>query len=379
MNKLLIVLALIINSFWASGQEKTTDSLPFSLEDRLLVFKASINGEEIDFAFDTGASIGLSNSTIVSRAGLIVKNGSQSINDANLKKIKIKNTLIQKMQIGSLVLENIKGVVYDMEFLTCHKFYLLGMDVIGRLNWKIDFKQKLIFVSKKPFPTNETTIEIPVSNATNRPKTSLTINGINYPNCLIDLGYSGSIEIPENSNLNMLHQQLLGKGKTQLGLSSNMSVSGLGQADTVKSILLDKIQIGQSNFSNTICSIHEKTNFKIGLGFFSTQTTIFILNHSEGKYYIEPNHVSEKLPLPLDARVSYQDGKLVITGLNLNKNSSTKMLTIGETIKSINGKQASEFNDNCQFLLEYYHYKKPFIQIEKIDGTIVTIKRSDLM
>ncbi|HQS56572.1 MAG TPA: hypothetical protein PLK14_15825, partial [Sediminibacterium sp.] len=266
-----------------------------------------------------------------------------------------------------------------MEFLTCHKFYLLGMDVIGRLNWKIDFKKQLIFVSKIPFKTNETFFELPVSNSTNRPKTSITILGINYPNCLIDLGYTGSIEIPENPNLNMLHHQLIGKGKTLVGLNSDMSVIGLGKADTVKSILLDKIEIGQSNFTNTICSIYEKTKFKIGIGFFSTQTTTFILNHSEGKYYIEPNKFSEKLPLSLDARVSYQDGKLVITALNLNTNSSTKMLTIGETIKSINGKQASEFNDNCQFLLEYFQYKKPFIQIEKNDGTTVIIKRSDLM
>jgi hypothetical protein len=84
------------------------------------------------------------------------------------------------------------------------------------------------------------------------------------------------------------------------------------------------------------------------------------------------------LTLPLDARVSYQEGKLLVTALNLNKNSSAKQLSIGETIKSINGKQASDFNDNCQFLLEFYHTKKTSIQIEKLDGTLVTIQRSTL-
>ncbi len=253
------------------------------------------------------------------------------------------------------------------------------MDVIGKLNWKIDFIQKKLLVSKTPFPINDTYFELPVSNSTHRPKTSLTLNGINYPNCLIDLGYTGSIEIPENADLNTVHQNLTGSGKTGLGLNSNMSVTGLGKADTVKTILFDQIKIGQSNFTNTTCAVYEKTNFKIGIGFFSTQTTAFILNHTESKYYIQSNPISETVPLTLDARVSYQEGKLVITSLNLNKNSSSLMLTIGETIKSIDGKKASDFNDNCQFLLEYYYTNRPSIQIEKLDGTVVMIKRSALL
>ncbi len=379
MIKPFLGIVLIFCGFISNAQVNSIDTIPFSLENKLLVFKASINDVIVDFAFDTGATLGLSNSSVQSTTGLIVKNGSQTITDANLKKIKINNTVIRKMKIGTHLIENIKGAIYDMEFLTCHQFYLLGMDVIGKLNWKIDFNQQLLFVSKIPFPINDSNIELPVSNSTYRPKTNLTINGINYPNCLIDLGYTGSIEIPENSDLNMLHQQLIGSGKTSIALNSSMSVTGLGKADTVKTILLDQFKIGGSNFSNTNCAVYEKTDFKIGIGFFSSQTTSFVLNHTEGKYYIEPNPVSEKNPLLLDARVSYQDGKLIITSINLNKNSSTQLLTIGETIKSIDGKKASEFNDNCQFLLEYYHTKKPTIQIEKLDGTIVMIKRSALL
>jgi predicted aspartyl protease len=378
MFKKILGLVLTLYSFTSDAQIQTIDTIPFSLDTKLLVFKASINDVVVNFAFDTGATLGLSNSTIQSSTGLIVKNGSQTITDANLKKIKINNTVIKKMQIGSHLIENIKGAIYDMEFLTCHQLYLLGMDVIGKLNWKIDFKHQQLLVSKSPFSINNNLIEIPVSNISNRPKTSLVINGINYPDCLIDLGYTGSIEIPENAALNMHYQQMIGTGRTEIGLNSNMSVTGLGKPDTVKTILMDKFKIGDIDLNNVNATIYEKTKFKIGIGFFSTQTTAIILNHTVGKYYIEPKPNSEPLLLPLDARVSYQDGLLRITAINLNKNSSAKQLSIGETIKSINGKQASDFNDNCQFFLEFFNPKKTSLQIEKLDGTLVTILRSPL-
>ena len=99
MIKPIIVLFLMLSSFKAFTQINKIDTIPFSLENKLLVFKALINDVVVDFAFDTGASLGLSNSTIQSSTGLIVKKGSQTISDANLKKIKINNTVIKKMQI----------------------------------------------------------------------------------------------------------------------------------------------------------------------------------------------------------------------------------------------------------------------------------------
>lgn len=379
MKKTIISLVFCLCSSISFAQTITIDSIPFTLDKKLLVFKASINGVAFDFAFDTGATIGLSNASVQSQTGLIVKKGSQTITDANLKKLKINNTVIKQMQIGSHQFENVKGAIYDMEFLTCHQLYLLGMDVIGQLNWKIDFKKQLIYVSKQPFTISDTNIEIPVSNATHRPKTSLTIHGINYPNCLIDLGYTGYIEIPENPALNLLHQQLFGTNKTAIGLNSNMSVAGLGKPDTVKTILVDQVSMGQLNLQNAFCTISEKTDFKIGIGFFSSQSTEMILNCTAGKYYISPNESKSSLPLTLDARVSYQNGHLVVTSLNLNQNSTSKLLSIGEIVNSINGKKATDFNDNCQFLLEFYHTKIASIQIEKLDGRILTIGRSALL
>ena len=148
MNKTIISLVFCLCSSISFAQTITIDSIPFTLDKKLLVFKASINGVAFDFAFDTGATIGLSNASVQSQTGLIVKKGSQTITDANLKKLKINNTVIKQMQIGSHQFENVKGAIYDMEFLTCHQLYLLGMDVIGQLNWKIDFKKQLIYVSK---------------------------------------------------------------------------------------------------------------------------------------------------------------------------------------------------------------------------------------
>lgn len=380
MMKLLIlfVVGFFTNISTAFSQETSIDTIPFSMENKILVFKASINDIAIDFAFDTGAAIGLSNSSVLSKSDIVVKKGSQTITDANLKKVKINNTVIKKMKIGQNEITNVKGVFYDMEFLTCQAMYLLGMDVIGQLNWKIDFTRKLIYVSKTPFLIDENAQEIPVSNSRHRPKTSLTINGVNYSNCLIDLGYTGILEIPENKQMNLLYQQLQGTGKTSIGLTSNMSVTGLGKADTVKTILLDTVKIGSFNFPNVSCAVFEKTGFKIGIGFFSSQALDLVLNNTNEKFYLVQNPQPKPSLQPLDARVTYQNGKLIITSLNFNKNSSAKNLSIGEIVKTIDGKKASDFKDNCEFLIEYYHTKNASILVEKEDGSIVTIKRSML-
>lgn len=381
MMKLLILFAfgLFTNLNTAFSQVTSIDTIPFSLENKVLVFKASINDIAIDFAFDTGASIGLSNSSVLSKSDFVVKKGSQTITDANLKKVKINNTVIKKMKIGQHEINNVKGVFYDMEFLTCQKMYLLGMDVIGQLNWKIDFTRKLIYVSKMPFTIAEKAQEIAVTNILRHPKTSLTINGVNYGNCLIDLGYTGVLEIPENAQMNQLYLQLQGTGKTSLGLNSNMSVTGLGKADTVKTILLDTLKIGAFNFPNVSCAVSEKTDFKIGIGFFSSQAMDLVLNNTNEKFYLVQNFQPEPTLQPLDARVSYQNGKLIITSLNLNNNSSAKNLSMGEIIKTIDGKKADDFKDNCEFLLKYYHTKKTSILVEKEDGSIITVKRSKFL
>ncbi len=124
MFKPILGIVLTLCSYALKAQINNIDTIPFSLENKLLVFKASINDVVVDFAFDTGATLGLSNSSIQSTTGLIVKTGTQTITDANLKKIKINNTVIKRMRIGGQQLENVKGAIYDMEFLTCHQLYL---------------------------------------------------------------------------------------------------------------------------------------------------------------------------------------------------------------------------------------------------------------
>jgi hypothetical protein len=77
----LVYLFCSILSFSVKTEKIVIDSIPFSLEYKLLVFKASINDIAIDFAFDLGAPIGLSNSIFLSKTDFILKNETQSIRD----------------------------------------------------------------------------------------------------------------------------------------------------------------------------------------------------------------------------------------------------------------------------------------------------------
>ena len=60
MFKPILGLVITLCSITSYAQVKNIDTIPFSLDNKLLVFKALINDVVVDFAFDTGAGLGLS-------------------------------------------------------------------------------------------------------------------------------------------------------------------------------------------------------------------------------------------------------------------------------------------------------------------------------
>lgn len=88
------------------AQQAEIDTIPFSLEKRIIVFRGSINGAPIDFAFDTGAFATVSNTNTNNIAKIVLKGGKRKIEDANQQVAKIDNTLIQTLTIGSKQVAN---------------------------------------------------------------------------------------------------------------------------------------------------------------------------------------------------------------------------------------------------------------------------------
>lgn len=374
------IIGSLLFSINVFAQQATIDTIPFSLETRLLVFKGSINGVPIDFAFDTGAATTVSNTNTNTSAKIELAGGKRKIEDANQQVAKIDNTAIKSLTIGKKQVVSLKALSFDMAFLNCANLVLLGQDVIKRFNWKIDFEKQVLYVSNAPFEVDSLMVTWPVTYKGKRPHINFEVNGRKYINCLIDIGYTQIFEInPQVGMLATEAKNKLAQQKASLHITSSMGLTGLGKPDDVTYFLSDSIYFGNTLFTQVPTSLNAKADTKLGVQFFNGACKQVVFNFSTNTMHLLLKNVPITPMSQLDARVSMQDGKLVISGKNMSANTSATALTIGEVVKSINGKQYTDFTNECEYLLWTYQYKLPTITIEKMNGEVITIKRSALM
>jgi hypothetical protein len=362
------------------AQQATIDTIPFSLEKRLIVFGGSINGVPINFAFDTGATTTVSNTNTNRAANIELLGGQRKVKDANQQVAKIDNTFIQTLSIGNKKVTNFKGLSYDMQYLNCANLVLLGQDVIKKFNWKIDFEKQVLYISNKAFETDNTMITWPVTYKGGRPHINFTVNGKSYSNCLIDMGFTQIFDV--NQNVDVLSNEAkykINQQKANQHITSSMGLMGYGKPEDVTYFVSDSIYFNNTLFTKVPVSLSGKTDNKLGVQFFNGACKQLVFNFSiNTMHLLLKNEVIQPFS-QFDARVSMQDGKLVISGKNISSNTTATVLNIGDIVKAINGKQYKDFTSECDYLLWTYQYKESSFSVEKIDGEIVIIKKSSLL
>ncbi|MGF1923391.1 MAG: aspartyl protease family protein [Bacteroidia bacterium] len=369
---LLTLVICLSNKLY--GQFNRVDTLSFSTETGLLVLKGSLNGKDAFFAFDTGAALGVLNSSHVASSQIEAK-GKKSIRDSNNDSKSMGKGKIDALKIGSFTFENVESVIYDMPFLLCNNLYLLGGDVINRLNWEFDFEKNLVFVSKEPFKPAKGMTELRVQFINNRHFTDLEIANSTFKKCLVDFGYSGVFEVSNNDVLiAQLKKEKETKGKVISSKATSMGLSSMNMGEDMSSFFIDSLKAGNSTFKNIKVNVKEKIEKKIGLKFFTQNLSTMILNNNEAKYWLQINKTPLTANLGFDADFYLINGKLEVVGKNLNHSSSANYLSMGEEIKSIENRSANSFRDVCEFLTwRLTLTKKQQFVIEKLNGEKITI------
>jgi hypothetical protein len=380
MLKYLLAIFFCLLYLDSGAQSNRIDTIPFTLDKLLLVFKGTVNGVEADFAFDTGAGITVSNSKADAAFSIQEKGGKKGIRDANQNTGKLQNIVFDDLGVGSHHITNAKGVSTDMSYLYCANLVLLGQNFIKKFNWKIDFDQKLIFLSETPFNVTDQMQIWPIVFRGNRPFIDFKLNNTNYNNCLIDFGFNGvfDINIANPDGIQILAEK---KKLNQVNpyIMSTMGLLGLNKASEKNNFLLDSVRFSNVTYQKVLATISESAETKLGIKFFREYSRITILNHSESKYYLLPRKILEPYISLLDARVSLKEGKFTISDIFTGSNSTASLLKIGDSILSLNGKIPADFKDDCDFLLWMYQYKNSELIIKKMDGTVVLVKRSNLL
>ncbi len=375
MLKICIALFIFVSSVCCFSQSNKIDTLSFTMAKKLLVFKGQLNGASVDFAFDTGAGIGVLNSANQEVAKCETDTRKKGVRDANNKIVKGQNISIEKLTIGSFEFEKVKSLYVDMEFLQCNKLYLLGQNVISKLNWLFNFENNTVQISQTPFATDNSYTSMPVKGTSKRPLTELQFGDKKIKNCLIDFGYSGVLDYPESDFINGLYDANKVTAKASVGIYSSMGLGGLGKPDTLKSVMLNGVTIGGLSLDDVLVSIPEKTGLKIGVGFFSKYCSAVILNHSTSSYFLKPNNKGVAGAKVFDARISIVDGKFIVTGKNLSPNTTASALEVGDEIKSVEGKAITDFANPCDYFNWFSFSTLEEIIVEKLNGEKVTIKR----
>ena len=374
---LFISFLFFLLSHKAHSQSRQIDTLNFSTKSGLLVIKGYLNNNEAYFAFDTGASIGVLNSTHTS-SNQIESKGKKSIRDSNNASKTMGKGKIDVLKIGSFSFENIESVIYDMPFLVCNNLYLLGGDIIYRLNWQFDFEKNIVYVSKATFKPKAEMTELRIQFVNNRHFADFEVGGSIFRKCLIDFGYSGTLEVSKTEALfAKLKKEKEDKMQTITSKTSSMGLSSITFGQETTTLFIDSLKAGSAVFKNVKVNIKEKTDKKVGLKFFSQNLSTVILNNTDSKYWLKSIHKPMDNNLGFDADFYLNNGKLEMVGKNLNEKSTAKKLNIGEEVKSIDTRTANSFKDVCEFLKwKADQSNKTEILIEKLNGEKITILRT---
>lgn len=373
MKKQLLTLMIFFAVIVTQAQEIVMDTIPFSLQSSLLVFRGKVNGIETNFAMDTGAGTSVI-TTHQAQLSNVKSSGKVKVNDSNDNNTKIKKAKIDALQIGSQTVSNSGCVVFDMPFLACNDIFLLGANVINQFNWKIDFVNNVLYVSKSAFEPSEGMTEMNIKFHKNRHFTDIIIENNTIKNCLIDTGYNDFLEASiDDENFIQLKNQhkefvILGK-RFAMGLSSMTSTDNY-------SFSFDGLQIATTTFNDVKVEMRENIENKIGIKFFSTLTKVLIMNNSNSKYHLLLSQKPVSLLMGFDADCLLKNGKLVVVAKTYNNESSATDLEFNEEIKSADGKTATDFKDECEFLLWKFEIRhKSEIEIEKVNGQKIIIKK----
>jgi hypothetical protein len=378
MNKYIRFIASLLCVLYSGifSIAQIIDSLPFHFEKGLISIKGKVNDKEVDLIMDTGAGMTATTNVFNSNQNLKTTRKTILVRDGNNEAKKIKKSVISKIEIGKFSTKNLEVISFDMPYLVCQESILLGQDFMKSLNWKFDFKSKLVYFSDKPFAAGSGMLSWDINFLNNRPYVHLKISNEKV-NCLIDLGYRGYLDFNENNTaISGMLQEKRKAEKTMNYKSRVMSFLSTQSYSSIEYFLADSIMILGNSVYDIPVSLSDYKGAKLGLHFFSSFCNELIINNQEAKYHFSPKTKILYALSNFDAGFIWDDNKLKVIEKNISAASTAANLELGEEIISIDGMTAQDFGNDCNLLKWRFENKSPTLEIIKPDGSKIGLKRT---
>lgn len=333
---------------------QTTTGIPMKLSQKLILVEATVNGVSGQFLFDNGFSKSAINADFAHRAG-VGFNRSVKVNDANNKRSQTKETYVDSVEIGGHLFVNTGFLEVDIQKLfPCEQIDgVIGASIINKVNWELDFENKRIRISSKPFENEGSTWS--VRHAVNNSSVvKLAVKGQEVQ-CKIDLGSTGDLKLrTEDFKELFLGEEVVVKQ----GISS-ISVNGMGDPKMSYNCV-DPIPVKHAGTA-THPSIDLKLEPKlkhgclVGMDYFNEYTVT--INSSKKEFILTKPQDPVKSPDKIDFGVGIYpiDGVWKIVSINPN-DPAIKDLKPMDVVESIDGRTIKQFEDLCA--LRKYFKKK---------------------
>jgi len=321
-------------------QASFTKEIPFERRMNLIIIKATINGKEHDFIYDTGA-LNVITTELAQELHLSVL-VKQNVMDSQNTESKLGFTTIPKITIADVNFLNTCAAIADFskvpELAALKVDGIIGANLMRLATWQIDFqsnKMKMVSsIDSLPVALYVNSIDFTPA-LTGTPFIDLKF-GKNADNMYVfDTGSNGDI-ISNTSTFqrfkkkNIIKQYVAGFGNLHLGLS------GKGKPDTTYFSVVNDIAIGDVKIKQAKVDFNTSKIKTVGLGFTSNYNVI--LDWKKHKIRLKEQKPYNNLPFKTIGFIPVlSEGNVVVSFLYQNSDAQKKGMQVGDKILSVNG------------------------------------------
>lgn len=284
----------LMKSGYVEQQDYIT-TVPFEFRAGLPIIKATINGNEGWFLFDTGAPNVLSNafaeklklSTLAT--GSVSDSGGNTLDDQGYVQI-------SDIKIGDIHFENTGAIIQDLTasaIFKCLNFDgIIGANLMRNAYWKIDYLNKEITFSDalSNLKNADTYKTIPFrAKISGTPVVDIKLNDVTVKNITFDTGSNGELSIPSSALKALMKKEIL--KKTYSVGPQSYGVAGIAKTDTIIYSTIARIKLGEVPLNNKVMEFSAEghtigtrflKNYEVILDWKSNQ--IYMAKHSEFDY-----------------------------------------------------------------------------------------------
>ncbi|MFK8011234.1 MAG: aspartyl protease family protein [Marinicellaceae bacterium] len=228
--------------------------IPIETWNNKIFLTAKVNGKPFRFILDTGSPTILT-TKVANELGLEVL-GENTGQDANGNLVKMNLSILNKMELGDITIQNIPVFLFDPSNLEVGSELfdggIIGSEIMPLTNWQINFNQKHIILtddtSQLNFIKKTKTAPLKVYNYPFMPIIEFEVNNKFKDNALFDTGSTELLQLFDSAFIELKKQKLLNSDSQKANGIFGESGGGRGKDQEYYLTTLKKLSIGELDF-----------------------------------------------------------------------------------------------------------------------------------